>query len=180
MFGIFPPVRKFLGLSFEDNTPFPSNSISYTKYLDFYRSFSKESLAKIGVYPITGRYAFSQHWSADEKTHRWAEASDADIIVYSDLACSEKYYLFFTLFVIQSQTIRIFVNGSYIKTVDFSKGERSSFVHLKVLLNAGENRLKFSSDTPPLSPGGHDLRTLSFAIAQFSVIRKMIFNDNKM
>jgi hypothetical protein len=172
MFGIFPPVRKYLELSFEDNTPFPSNSISYNKYLDFYRSFSKESLAKIGVYPLCGRFTFSQHWSADEKTHRWAEASDADIVVYNDQARSEKYYLFFTLFVIRSQTIRIFMNGSHYNTVDFSKGERSSFIHLKVHLNAGENRLKFLSDTPPFSPGGHDPRSLSFAVAQFSVIKE--------
>jgi len=177
VFGIFPPVRKYLGLFFEDHTPFPANSINYNNYLDFYRSFSKVALAKIGVYPLSGKFTFSKNWSEDEKTHRWAIANEAEITIFTDLELSEKYNIFFTIFVIHPQKIRISMNNIYQITVDFSKGEsskgeRSSFIPLKVQLNPGENKIEFLSDTPPLSPGEHDLRKLSFAISQFSVVEE--------
>jgi hypothetical protein len=170
--GIFPVVKKQLGIQFEDNTPFPAYNIFYSEYLNYYRNFNIKSLAKIGMYPLRGRFIFFKNWSGDEKTHRWAEASEAEIRIVNDPDSAEESNIFFTIFVIRPQIITIWVNDIQQKKIDFTKGERSAFVHLKVRLSTGENRMEIRSDSPPLSPGGDDLRKLSFSIAKLSVVKE--------
>jgi hypothetical protein len=170
VFGIFPPIRKYLGLRFEDHYPFPSNTVGYEKYLDFYRSFSIESLTKIGIYPVCGTFICKEGWSEDEITHRWAISQSAIISIYNDKNDGINSKLLFTLVVVRSQSIKVFLNGVCLKEVNLTSAN-SALICLNITLAPGENILKFFSDSPPVSPGGGDLRKLSFAISQFSVIR---------
>jgi hypothetical protein len=172
IFGIFPPVKNILGLRFPDNAAFPANGISYVQYLEYYRRFNPKTLTKIGIYPLNGWFIFHKGWCDDEKTHRWSDSKEAIMIIYNEQNNSVDYHLLFTLFVIKPQIVSISVNGANLKDVDFTKGERSSFIHLEVLLNPGENTLIFLTDSLPSKPNGNnDRRTLSFAISQFSVIK---------
>jgi len=175
VFGIFPPVRKYLGLRFEDQNQFPANTVSYKKYLEFYRSFSMETLAMIGIYPESGTYIFKMGWSEDEITHRWAVAKSAKISVFNDYAEPINYKLFFTLFVLGSQDIGFFLNAIYLKTVEFNGDKKTAFINLNIQLRPGENILEISSDVDPVSPGTGDGRMLSFAISQFSVVKDSEF-----
>jgi len=175
IFGIFPPVKDSLDLLFEDTTAFPADGISYVQYLEYYRRFNPKTLTKIGIYPLSGWFIFNKGWCDDEKTHRWADSKEAMMIVYNEQNDSVDYHIFFTLFVIKPQKIRISVNDTYTRQVDFTHGERSSFIHLEVSLNPGENKLTFFSDTIPSIPDGNDKRTLSFAISQFSVVKNSEF-----
>jgi hypothetical protein len=172
VFGIFPPVKNFLKIRFEDTASFPADGISYIQYLEYYRRFNPKTLTKIGIYPTGGWFIFNKNWSDDEITHRWAESEEATIIIYNDQTVPVDHHILFTIFVIKPQTIKISVNDRYLKEVDFTGGDRSSFIHLEVQLNSGENRLEFLSDTPPSSPGENDKRLLSFAIREFSAVKE--------
>ena len=170
VFGIFPPIKNSLELRFEDDAVFPSNRISYRQYLEYYRSFNPNALIKIGIYPIKGHFTFNKGWSVDEKTHRWAESEEATMTIYNEQNVSADFHLLFTIFVIKPQKIDIFLNGILLKTIDFTKEEKSAVFHAEVPLTPGENSLRIHSDSPPFSPGGEDLRTLSFAISEFSAV----------
>jgi hypothetical protein len=170
IFGIFPPIKKSLELRFGGDALFPSNSISFRQYLEYYRSFDPSSLMKMGMYPIRGSFTFDHGWSVDEKTHRWAESDEATMTIYNKQSESAVFHLLFTIFVIKPQKITIFLNRTFLKTIDFTHEEKSTVFHAEVPLTPGKNILKLSSDSPPLSPGGEDLRQLSFAISEFSVV----------
>ena len=172
VFGIFPPIKNILEIRFEDDDVFPSNIISYTQYLNYYRSFNPKIFIKSGFYPIIGCFSFNSGWSVDEKTHRWAESKEALMMIYNDQNVSANYHLIFNIFVIKPQRIKISLNDVYSEDVDFTCGERSLFIHMDVWLDPGENRLKIFSDTSPAKLDGKDTRTLSFAIAQFSAIKE--------
>jgi|GEM_PF-6655379 len=171
IFGIFPPVRTYLGLTFEDHYPYPSNSVGYEKYLDFYRGFSEEELTAIGIYPICGSFLFKSGWSEDEITHRWAVLQSATISVFSDQTGIVNAKLFFTLLVLRPQSVRILLNRAFLKTIVYSGAENSAFFCSDIHLVSGENILELISDTPPVSPGGGDSRLISFGISQFSVVK---------
>jgi hypothetical protein len=172
VFGIFPPIKQFLGIQFEEkDEAYPSNKISHNQYLDSYRCLNFKVFIKSGVYPKTGCFVFNEGWSVDEKTHRWAESQEALMTIYNDKKISVNYHIVFYLSVIKPQRIKISLNDVNLEDVDFAYGEQSSFILLEVLLNPGVNRLKILSDTPPVKPNGEDRRTLSFAIAQFSAIK---------
>lgn len=177
VFGIFPPVKNILEIQFEEETVvFPSNKISYSQYLNCYRSFNLNVFIKSGIYPINGRFIYNSGWSVDEKTHRWAEVKEALMTIYNEQNFSVSYHIVFNLFVIKRQRIKISLNDRYSEDVDLTGEERSLFIHMEVLLEPGENRLKFFSDTSPAKPDGEDTRTLSFAIAQFSAIKENNFS----
>jgi hypothetical protein len=175
VFGIFPPIKNILELRFEDIELFPSNRISFRQYLEYYRSFDPTTLMKIGIYPMRGSFTFDSGWSVDEKTHRWAESDEATMTIYNEQKESVVFHLLFRVFVIKPQKITIFLNGTSLKTIDFTKEEKSIVFHAEIPLVPGENTLRIHSDSPPISPGGEDFRLLSFAISEFSAVPEIDF-----
>jgi hypothetical protein len=170
--GIFPPVKKYLGLQFEDRTSFPNSKITFNKYLEFYRSCGTEKLVSIGIYPESGLFIYTNDWSENEVTHRWAISDNAEIEIISGNSEPEIFSLLFTLFVLKPQKIQLSLNGIEIRTINFTPVCLSSYIALEVKLNCGGNTLHLASDTSPASPGINDPRMLSFAISGISIIRK--------
>lgn len=116
--------------------------------------------------------SFSEAWSQDEITHRWAMKSKANINIRNFNEESRTVNINFEIFSIKNSYIKIYHNNTIIKELELNVGDRFKVELENLKLIKGKNTLKIISNRWPVRPGGGDNRKLTFAISNLELIRK--------
>ena len=109
---------------------------------------------------------FKDGWSSSEGGHRWAISQRATIILNNPGKTTENATISFSLHGLRPQKIDILINREKEGQIFLQPGNDASFVK-KLSIPPGNTLLEIISDTRPESPGGDDMRKLTFNIFNY-------------
>ena len=109
-------------------------------------------------------------WSTDEKTHRWARKSKADIAIMNFNTKPTNKMLSFEIFSLVESRVKIYLNDQLLKEIDIPTGKRKYFGPINIEILPGKNYIRIKSNKWPKKAGNGDNRRLTFAISKFKLV----------
>jgi len=115
---------------------------------------------------------FTQSWSDDEITHRWARKSRADIIATNFNSEDTKVSLTFELFSLIESEVKIYFNDDLVDVIPIPYGSRVQVAIPDTSLKHGKNIIRLESNRWPRRAGNGDTRRLTFGISNLNIQTK--------
>lgn len=113
---------------------------------------------------------FGSGWSEDEKTHRWAKATHAEVVIMNYSGQPRPSVLGLKLATLKPRNVSIKLNGQVLANMNLAEAGASAVLSpTPVSLAPGRNILSFDTDVPAELPGNGDFRKLTFQISNFAV-----------
>lgn len=144
------------------------NAISESDdYIAFQLNPSYEESTPIVSFPDTNT---NPAWSTDEKTHRWARKSTAEIAITNFNTKSTHMVLSFEIFSLVKSDVKIYLNDQLLKEIEIPTAERKSLGPINIEVLPGKNYIRIKSNKWPKKAGNGDKRRLTFAISKFKLV----------